>query len=241
MASTSTSLDTIRASSNPATTEVKNTSTKSDSSTIASDYDTFMKLLTTQLKNQDPTNPTDTNEYTNQLVAFSGVEQQVKTNDYLKQLVSSNGDKQLSTAVGYIGSLVDAKGDAGYLQDKSATFAYNLDKAATSVNVTIKNDAGQVVYTGAGTKDKGMNYVSWNGTNNVNSTDSADGVYHISVVAKDANDKTITSTTYTTGTATGAELDSDGNIQLTVANTKVKMDDVVSVRQQPTKVVSNSN
>ena len=55
--------------------------------TIADNFDTFLQLLTTQLKNQNPLDPLDTNQFTAQLVQFSGVEQQLKTNEFLEALL----------------------------------------------------------------------------------------------------------------------------------------------------------
>src|ERR1700754_3604547 len=80
----------------------------SDTSTIAGNFDTFLSLLTTQLQNQNPLDPLDTNQFTSQLVQFSSVEQQLKTNDFLEALLLSNGNAASSQAVGYIGKEVTA-------------------------------------------------------------------------------------------------------------------------------------
>ena len=69
---------------------------------LASNFNTFLSLLTTQLKNQDPLSPLDSNQFTQQLVQMTGVEQQLNTNDLLKQLVS-NTATGVSTAVSMIG------------------------------------------------------------------------------------------------------------------------------------------
>jgi flagellar basal-body rod modification protein FlgD len=79
-----------------------------DRTTIADNFDTFLQLLTTQLKNQNPLDPLDTNQFTQQLVEFSGVEQQLKTNDFLSSLVTANANTTNSNAVGYIVKTVTA-------------------------------------------------------------------------------------------------------------------------------------
>lgn len=236
----SSQLDAIKQSTNPAKSSLTSkTESGDDATSLASDFDTFMKLLTTQLKNQDPINPTDTNEFTSQLVAFSGVEQQIKTNKHLEELLEMNKGGSLDNSVGYIGAAVDAKGDSGYLQNERATFAYTLDRAATDVTVSITDEAGRVVYSGNGSKLAGKNYVTWDGSNSFTSAKARDGVYHIKVVAKDINGKAVTATTHTTGTVLGAELDKDGKVVLNVSNVKVPIDDITSVRQPTTQVASN--
>jgi len=236
----SSQLDAIKQSTNPAKSSVQSkTKSGDDAASLASDFDSFMKLLTTQLKNQDPINPTDTNDFTSQLVAFSGVEQQIKTNQHLEDLLELNKSGSLDNAVGYIGASVDAKGDSGYLQNGRATFAYNLDRAAKDVTVSILDEAGRVVYSGTGAKQSGKNYVTWDGTNSFSSTKARDGVYHVKVVAKDINGKDVTATSLTTGTVVGAELDNEGKVVLNVSNVKVPITDITSVRQPTAQVASN--
>src|SRR6188474_2303331 len=78
--------------------------------TIAGNFDTFLQLLTTQLKNQNPLDPLDTNQFTQQLVQFSSVEQQLKTNEFLSSLVQANANSINSNAVSYIGKTISASG-----------------------------------------------------------------------------------------------------------------------------------
>lgn len=54
---------------------------------LSSDFETFLKMLTTQMENQDPLNPVDSAEFAMQLATFSGVEQQIRTNDILADMV----------------------------------------------------------------------------------------------------------------------------------------------------------
>jgi flagellar basal-body rod modification protein FlgD len=77
---------------------------------LASNSQTFLTLLTTQLKNQDPTSPLDTNQFTSQLTQMTGVEQQVLSNQLLQQLVSQSSGSGVTSAVGLIGKSVTASG-----------------------------------------------------------------------------------------------------------------------------------
>src|SRR5882757_5680230 len=82
-------------------------STGLDGSTIAGNFQTFLTLLTTQLKNQDPLSPLDTNQFTSQLVQFAQVEQQLKANTQLTTLVSLQQTAQNTAALGFVGQKVD--------------------------------------------------------------------------------------------------------------------------------------
>src|SRR5262245_9548819 len=103
---------------------VGSTSTSSLSgtrATIAQNFDTFLQLLTTQLKNQNPLDPLDTNQFTQQLVQFSGVEQQLKTNDFLESMMLSAQGSGNAQAVSYVGKVVTASGSKSELVDGAAT------------------------------------------------------------------------------------------------------------------------
>ncbi|MBI1417324.1 MAG: flagellar basal body rod modification protein [Limimaricola sp.] len=81
-------------------------------SKLSSDFDTFLKMLTVQMKNQDPLNPVNSADYAVQLATFSGVEQQVKTNDLLTSLTGQLGTSGLGQAAGWVGREVRAPGAA---------------------------------------------------------------------------------------------------------------------------------
>src|ERR1700750_16602 len=120
--------------------------TGTDRATIAGNFDTFLQLLTTQLKNQNPLDPLDTNQFTQQLVQFSSVEQQLKTNDFLSSLVQANSNSINSSAVSYIGKTVSASGVRSELANGKATWNFSLPEAA-NVSVDIKDANGNVVYS----------------------------------------------------------------------------------------------
>lgn len=218
-----------------ATTPVTNTNTNTNTTStpqktqLSANYQDFLKLLTTQLQNQDPTAPADTNEITQQIASLSQVEQQINTNKNLEQLISLFSANHNNNAVGYIGKQVDVAGNTGRLAGGTAIFAYSLPEAADSVSVEITNQQGQKVFSGDGTKVAGRNQVYWDGTNSISGETMADGVYTIKVTAKKANGDALTATTYSTGIVTSVET-ANGTTSLSIGSQSVPLTDVISVR-----------
>lgn len=160
---------------------------------INADFNFFLRMLTTQLQNQDPTEPMDTTQMTQQIATYSGVEQQVKTNSQLEALLKSNKQSELSTAVSYIGKEVETNGNVGTLQYAAdgtqtgkAEYKYTLPEGVDNVTVTIKDKDGNVVYSGSGPKVKGENTVRWNGINSTTNKPMEAGTYTMEIVAKNA-------------------------------------------------------
>src|SRR3954447_371597 len=87
-----------------------NTSLTGSAATIAGNFDTFLQLLTTQLKNQNPLDPLDTNQFTQQLVQFAQVEQQMNMNTSLGTLISLEKATQTTAALSFLGSTVVVDG-----------------------------------------------------------------------------------------------------------------------------------
>lgn len=184
---------------------------------LSANYQDFLRLLTTQLKNQDPTSPTDTNQLTAQIAALSQVEQQINTNSNLEKLLSLISVNQGSAAVSYIGKTIDAAGNQSELHNGVAQFVYNLPAGTQSTTVSIMNSTGQVVFTGPGTNTAGRNQVLWNGNNSFTGVTMPDGVYKISVKAKNGDGKEADATTFTTGTVTAVD-SQNGTISLMLGN-----------------------
>ena len=123
-----------------------------DRQLIADNLDTFLQLLTTQLKNQDPLEPLDTNEFTSQLVQFSSVEQDVKSNGLLEQLVGNSAVASGQVAVSYIGKVVSADGATTQLSNGAATWRLNASEDGTAT-YTIRDSRGTIVYSRTGDID----------------------------------------------------------------------------------------
>lgn len=201
---------------------------------LNADFNFFLKMLTTQLQHQDPSQPMDTSQMTQQIATFSGVEQQVQTNSKLDQLLSSNStvthQSQLASAANLIGREIETQGRTGQVLGGQGAFSYILPEKAQSVEIVIKNAEGTTVFSGAGTANKGRNVLLWDGINSSTENQEPDGMYTITVSAKNSEGKAMTAETRSVGIVGGFETDKDGNIVLNVGDAVVKYDDVLTVR-----------
>ncbi|MBK8085375.1 MAG: flagellar hook assembly protein FlgD [Devosia sp.] len=211
---------------------VGSTSTSSLSgtrATIAQNFDTFLQLLTTQLRNQNPLDPLDTNQFTQQLVQFSGVEQQLKTNDFLEAMMLSTQNANNSQAVSYIGKMVTASGVRSELVDGAATWHFAVDKPAT-ITATVQDASGNTVYTKAGTVAKGESVFNWDGVG-TDGKQKPDGTYSVQVEARDADGNLISVATEMTGEVTGIDFSGSEPV-LIVGGARVNLSSVQSVRSK---------
>src|ERR1700729_873501 len=132
-------------------------------SSLTNNFQSFLSLLTTQLQDQAPTSPVDPNQFTQQIVQMTGVQQQLLTNNLLTTLVGQ-GQGGMNGAVGYIGKEVMATSANQNLSGAAATWDYQLASNAASATMTITNSLGQTVYTGAAPSlQAGLNQFTWNG------------------------------------------------------------------------------
>ena len=175
---------------------------------FAQNFDTFLTLLTAQLKNQDPMSPLDTNQFTQQLVSFSQVEQQINTNDNLQSLITLQNANQVISALPLVGHAVEYTGNSAPLADGQATFSYTLPSQASAASLTVTDANGKVVYTTAAQTGAGRHDFVWDGKNNAGST-LADGNYTLQVQAVGTGNVAITPTFTATGTVSGVESDSN--------------------------------
>jgi flagellar basal-body rod modification protein FlgD len=196
---------------------------------IADNFDTFLNILVTQLKNQNPLDPMDTNAFTQQLVQFTGVEQQLKTNEFLETLMLSGQNTAKSDAVSYIGKEVTSSGKTGELTDADPVFwAYSADANAANSTVTIKDSNGQVVYTQTGPLSAGPGTFRWDGKGS-DGTVKPNGIYTVDIQGKDANGKAVKITTASIGIVTAVDFTGDVPV-LTVGSRRVAITDVTDVR-----------
>jgi flagellar basal-body rod modification protein FlgD len=196
---------------------------------LAENFDTFLSLLTTQLKNQDPLSPLDSNQFTQQLVQMTGVEQQLLTNDLLKKLVSNTG-AGVATAVSLIGKEVRAEADVAALKNGKAEWTYNLDRDASDVKLEILDEKGRVVSSVAPTENKaGDHKFTWDGKSAAGST-LPEGTYTLRVTAKDSEGNIVTSNVFADGLVTGVE-QQDGTTYITINGAQVPWDKLVTIRQ----------
>jgi flagellar basal-body rod modification protein FlgD len=159
-----------------------------DNTMIASNFTTFLQLLTTQLKNQNPLDPLDTNQFTQQLVQFAQVEQTMKSNDSLSTLVAMEKAAQSTTALALVGATVVVDGSTTQLANNQAFWSLNATKPATAT-VTIKDATGQTAYTGTFAVNPGSQNFVWDGHGN-NGATWPDGPYTLTATATDASGQT---------------------------------------------------
>ena len=164
-------------------------STALDNTEIASNFTTFLQLLTTQLKNQNPLDPLDTNQFTQQLVQFAQVEQQMKSNDQLSSLVSLEKSAQASTALAYVGATVVVDGSTAALTNGSATWNLNVTKPSTAT-ITISDSTGQNVFTGTAGVNPGTQTFTWDGRGN-DGRIWPSGNYTLTATAVDASNQSV--------------------------------------------------
>jgi flagellar basal-body rod modification protein FlgD len=193
-------------SATSASTGTTTGSTAVDNTMIASNFTTFLQLLTTQLKNQNPLDPLDTNQFTQQLVQFAQVEQQMKSNDQLSTLISLNKNAQATTALAYVGATVVVDGSDAKLTDGQATWQFTVAKPSTAT-VTIKDSAGSNVYTSTFTVNPGQKF-TWDGKDSTGKQ-LADGTYTLTATAVDANKQAVTIGTQVQATVDSVDLTQD--------------------------------
>jgi flagellar basal-body rod modification protein FlgD len=196
---------------------------------IAGNYNTFLQLLTTQLQNQDPLDPLDTSQFTQQLVEFASVEQQVDMNTNMQTLISMQQTSQATSALQLVGSTVTVAGNSAPLSNATsspATWSLTTSTPATA-NVTITSAAGTTAYTGTLALNAGTQSYSWNGQGN-NGQTWPDGTYTLSISATGANGQAATVSTQVQGIVSGVNLISTPPT-LTVSGQSVQMSQITSI------------
>jgi len=161
--------------------------------TIAGNFTTFLQLLTTQLKNQNPLDPLDTNQFTQQLVEFAQVEQQLKSNDQLATLVSLQQSAQSTNALALVGATVVVNGQTAQLANGSASWTLNASKPTTAT-ISIASSTGQTAYTGSFALNAGSQAFAWDGHGNDGTIWPA-GNYTLTATGLDASGQPVTIST----------------------------------------------
>ncbi len=197
---------------------------------LASSYDTFLKLLTTQIQNQDPLSPLDSNQFTQQLVQMTGVQQQLYSNDLLKQLVANTGTG-MAQAVSVIGKEVTADSNKATLMNGQARWSYNLGREAAAVKIEVLDANGRTVAVSAPTKvAAGDQTFTWNGSDITGLKRADGGEYSLRITPTDASGAAITSRVFQRGVVTGVE-QAAGQSILSIGGTRAPWSTVTSVRQ----------
>ena len=189
----------------PASTSGSGSLDGTTGATLAGNFQTFLTLLTTQLQNQDPMSPLDTNQFTQQLVQFAGVEQQLKTNDQLTSLVTLQQTAQSTQALTFVGKTAVVDGATATLTNGAATWDIGVPSNST-VNISITNSTGQTVFSGAYPVNAGNNQAfGWDGKGN-DGTQWPDGKYTMTATAADTAGNTVAVSTQIQGVVNSVDL-----------------------------------
>jgi flagellar basal-body rod modification protein FlgD len=186
-----------------------------------------MSLLVDELQNQDPLDPTDTNQFMTQLMSYASYDQQTSIDSDLSSLVSSFNSMLSSNALGYLGHTVEATGSTTSLSDGSASWGYSLASNASSVTLSVKDSSGDTVYTTTGDTSSGDHSFTWDGET-TDGTQLTSGDYTLSVAATDASGNAVSTSTTITGTVTGID-SSSGTTMLDIGDVSVPFSNVVAV------------
>lgn len=220
-------MDVTSTTSTTTTSSQTKTTTESDSAKTAinADFDTFLKLLTTQMQNQDPLQPMDSTEFVAQLASFSAVEQQIRTNDQLENILGAvtTGNANLAE---WIGREVQAPASADFTGDP-IDVAVTAESGADKTMLVVTNDFGTEVSRTQ--VDASSGTVTWDGTTSAGAV-AADGAYSFSLESYDGETLLGTSAGSVYSTVEEVRI-VDGSPVLVVADgSQIALDDVSAVK-----------
>lgn len=200
---------------------------------LTQNFNTFLTLLTTQLQNQDPLSPLDTNQFTQQLVSFSQVEQQINTNSNLQQLIALQGASESIAALPLVGQNIEYNSATAPLSNGQANFVYDLPSTTASTALTVVNANGNVVYTQPGDTSAGTHVFNWDGKTNAG-VPLPDGNYTLQIQAIGADGSKVTPSIASVGAvqAVGVE---NGAATFTVNGMSIPLSELVTVNPQLTQ------
>lgn len=214
--------------SNTDASTMSNTANQQAKSQIGADFNMFLKLLTTQMQNQDPLDPMDTSEYTQQLVQFSAVEQSMQQTDALKDILARLTGQDMAQSSSYIGR--EGRFDSatsGLSGDTPATWTYAMNGAPTTIKATVKDANGNVVKEVVLPAEETQGRYSWDGTKSDGSK-AADGAYTLSISAIDAKGATVPVTINSVGTVREVVTNGD-SVVLSVNGLRYPLESLVAV------------
>jgi flagellar basal-body rod modification protein FlgD len=194
---------------------------------LGGDLNTFLTLLTTQLQNQDPTNPLDTNQMTNQLVQFASVEQQIAMNQNLSSMISLQQSAQLTAAAPLIGRRIEVASERVALQNGSAEIRLPAASAARTAEIVVMDANGRTLRTQIVTLGSEPTGWSWDGRD-LAGNQQTDGAYRVAVAGRSATGEATTLPYTVRGTLTGAQR-TDGGLTLDMGPVSLSFDALRSI------------
>ncbi|MDH3700685.1 MAG: flagellar hook assembly protein FlgD [Alphaproteobacteria bacterium] len=218
---------------NPAASSATQSNAQSNSNRsltgLADNLDNFLTILTTQLQHQDPLSPLDTHEFTNQLVLFAGVEQDIQGNSSLEKLIALQQNNVAVGAVSYIGQNIDATGQTNMLRNGEAKFGYTLPGNAKSATVQISDASGKPILVAPAQTTAGRHEFTWDGNDSLGNL-VPEGPYSITVLAADAADQPMPVTYSVSGRVTGVEM-TNGDATLNLGDVIIPLTQVTRIRE----------
>lgn len=200
---------------------------QSSRASLAQNFDTFLTLLTAQLQNQDPLDPVDSSKFTDQLVQFSQVEQQIQMNDQMKQLLANQNASATGAAVGYIGRTAEVKGAVTRLSEQGAQWSYTLPQTAATIDISVVDGVGRTVFE---TRQLGLNGrqdFNWDGRD-LNGQLRPAGNYRLKIEARDAAGQDIATTVGVRERITGVDI-ANGEANFVTASGQRTFSDILRV------------
>ncbi|GHU01772.1 basal-body rod modification protein FlgD [Alphaproteobacteria bacterium] len=207
-----------------------------DRATLGSDFDSFLHMLTTELKNQDPLSPMDSSEFTNQLVMFSQVEQAIKSNKYMEELISLTQNTASVGALSYIDKTVQVASSHFPVQDGEGKFAYYMPEDAKTTVIAISDASGKLVRTVDAELTAGRHVVEFDGLDS-DGNQLPDGAYNVTVTSFNHAGDQINPTIIAFGRATGVASEG-GQVYLALGDVVVPLDYVLAVHASEQKTAA---
>jgi len=207
------------------------TKSQSAQASASANFDTFLQLLAAQLQNQDPLDPLDGTQFTEQIASFSAVEQQIATNSNLEKLLQNESYAQQSMAIGFVGKEVLSAGDVAPLKGGQMELTYVLPEDAVSNVIEIYDGDGVKIKTIEGEVNQGQYAYLWDGTNDAGEA-MPEGNYFIDISAFDAEGVSVNPRTFVYQKVTGVRSDGEGGIFLGLANgQEVSLSEAFTLRE----------
>ncbi|MFO1154516.1 MAG: flagellar hook capping FlgD N-terminal domain-containing protein [Rhodospirillales bacterium] len=219
---------TTSATTTTASTSKSTSQAATDGAKLNENLNQFLTLLITQLQHQDPLQPMDANEFTQQLVQFASVEQQIYQNANLEKMLAVQESAQSSNLINYIGSAVETEGNELSLNGTSgATAHYTLPEQATETSIVVRDEKGNAVFSTRGQTTAGSHTFTWDGLDDDGDALPA-GTYSLLVNAVRKDGTSLDVGTSVINTVTGVA--NDGSTpELILGSRRVSLADILSV------------
>lgn len=206
--------------------------------TAASDFQSFLQLLTAQLRNQDPLSPLDSTQFVEQLASFSAVEQQIATNSKLDALAERLGVSAIDEASQWIGKDVETISGAAHFEGEPLSYLAPAGEVGTSTEIIVSDIAGNIIYREQ--TDNLRREFTWRGENNEGGT-APNGDYVVSVNRYDENGLLSTEQPIAFSRVLQARFEESG-VQLVLENGAiVSPADIAALRSAPSSSGANAD